>query len=160
MVLLCLFLSLSLVFLRFSFHIYSLRRVNLVFFSTHIFSTVKTRATSDGWSAVLLGRYWILIVYDDSDALDFYCDTVKTEREKKTSTHQKKHDNTNCQSTEFTDGSNGVCVCVCALFSSVVRQLPKNMEFDVTRTMLKHGNLFVVVIENGLLSGPNVCVDR
>lgn len=112
MVLLCLFLSLSLVFLRFSFHIYSLRRVNLVFFSTHIFSTVKTRATSDGWSAVLLGRYWILIVYDDSDALDFYCDTVKTEREKKTSTHTKKNTTTQIANQPNSPMDRTVCVCV------------------------------------------------
>lgn len=92
--------------------------------------------------------------------LIFIATQWKRNEKKKLQHTKKKHDNTNCQSTEFTDGSNGVCVCVCALFSSVVRQLPKNLEFDVTRTMLKHGNLFVVVIENGLLSGPNVCVDR
>lgn len=127
MVLLCLFLSLSLVFLRFSFHIYSLRRVNLVFFSTHIFSTVKTRATSDGWSAVLLGRYWILIVYDDSDALDFYCDTVKTEREKKTSTHQKKTRQHKLPINRIHRWiERCVCVCLCVIFlccTSIAKKL-------------------------------------
>lgn len=76
--------------------------------------------------------------------------------EKKKLQHTKKNTTTQIANHRWIER----CVCVCALFSSVVRQLPKNLEFDVTRTMLKHGNLFVVVIENGLLSGPNVCVDR
>lgn len=91
--------------------------------------------------------------------LIFIATQWKPNEKKNLNTH-KKNTTTQIANQPNSPMDRTVCVCVCALFSSVVRQLPKNLEFDVTRTMLKHGNLFVVVIENGLLSGPNVCVDR